>query len=721
MIYVRTPKGETFPLKIPSTTKISKVKDKIKAKKEIPVEDQRLFFNKEPLVDSKTLKDSGVKNGDTIDLDPMKIYVKNPKGKRFTLDVDPAENIRDIMDMVETKEGTPVNQQILHFLKRRLDPQKNIADYRIKHQNVIDLSVGPPVQMGKRCFVEVPESMLPDKDQPSRVETELLPDKTIGDVKKVVEDKLGIPKKAQRVFFLDDTKELDDDTPLASTGIQDGQSFNILPPELEVEMPNGKKRTFFFIPEETVGDFKDRNRAHFPLGERLLFNDEELDDDEKLGDSVKHGDVLCSEPPKIDIELPNKEKISLSATPNLTFEDIKDVVEEKTGVPKSRQRLFHMDNELDDKMPIQKSRVLASSSPIKMVPEEEPEVEIKMPNGKKRPFYFDPEETVGDFKERNRAHLPLGTRLLFNDDEELDDDEKLGDCNIKPGVVLSAEPPMIEIELPNSKKITLATSPKLTFEDVKDLIEEETGVPKSRQRLFYMDNELDDKMPIEKSPFRMLHSSAMPLKMIPDEPSEVQIRMPNGKTRMFIFDPEETVGQFKKRNKQHFSNGFPRLMFNDEELDDDEKLEDCNIKPGVVLAAEPTEVDIELPGAKKIKLSSFPKLTIEDIKDSIEEETGIPKARQRLFYMDNELEDGLPLNKVKLMPGFCFKLEDLDFDDDDDDVSLEGASANRQGILASEPKTVEIVLPNREKVVLSILPTMTIAEVKKILKRKYQK
>ena len=116
MIYVRTPKSETFPLKIPSTTKISKVKDKIKAKKEIPVEDQRLFFNKEPLVDSKTLKDSGVKNGDTIDLDPMKIYVKNPKGKRFTLDVDPAENIRDIMDMVETKEGTPVNQQILHFL-----------------------------------------------------------------------------------------------------------------------------------------------------------------------------------------------------------------------------------------------------------------------------------------------------------------------------------------------------------------------------------------------------------------------------------------------------------------------------------------------------------------------------------------------------------------------------------------------------------------------------
>ena len=717
VIYVRTPKKEVFPLNdLSPSTKITKVKDKIKTKKDIPVEDQRLFFNDDPLDDPKTLKESGVKNGDTIDLGPMKIYVKNQKGKRFKFQVEPDEKIKDIMQLVEKKEGTPVDKQILHFLRKRLKPQKTLIDYKIKHENTIDLSVAQPT----RCFVEVPESMMPGKnEQPNRIEVDLDPTKTIGDIKDVVEDKLGIPKRGQRVFHMDNPDELDDDLPLGKTRIQPGDVLKLRPPEVDVEMPNGKKRTFFMDPDETVSDFKDRNRVHFPPGTRLLFDDEELDDDEPLVNKVGHREVLVAEPPKIDIELPNREKISLLTSPKLTFDDVKDVIEEKTGIPKARQRLFYMDNELDDEVPVQKSRLSRQppfGQPIKMVPLP-PEVKVKLPNGKKRTFIFDPEETVGDFKNRNKKHFPLGGRLLF-DDEVLDDDEKLGDCNIKPGVVLVAEPPMIDIELPNGEKISLIASPKQTFGDIKDVIEEKTGVPKARQRLFFMDNELDDEIPMQKSRItKKFADGPLPLKMIPIPP-EVEVKMPNGKTRMFVFDPEETVSEFKERNKRYFPYDHTRLMCDDEELIDDVKLEECNIRPGVVLCAEPAEVLIELPGAKKIKLSTHPKLTLEDIKDSIEEETGIPKAKQRLFYMDNELEDDLPLNKVNLMPGTCLKLGDLAFDDDDDMDPLEQRNANRQGIFTSEPQDVEIMLPDRRKITLSILPTTTIGEVKKIIEEK---
>ena len=121
--------------------------------------------------------------------------------------------------------------------------------------------------------------MVPGKNQqPNRIEVDLDPTKTIGDIKDVVEDKLGIPKRGQRVFHMDNPDELDDNLPLGKTRIQPGDVLKLRPPEVDVEMPDGKKRTFFMDPDETVSDFKDRNRVHFPPGTRLLFDDEELDD-----------------------------------------------------------------------------------------------------------------------------------------------------------------------------------------------------------------------------------------------------------------------------------------------------------------------------------------------------------------------------------------------------------------------------------------------------------
>jgi Ubiquitin family len=46
-------------------------KKKIHQKKGMPIEDQRLTFNDVPLLDEKTVTGSGIRNGDTIDLNPI--------------------------------------------------------------------------------------------------------------------------------------------------------------------------------------------------------------------------------------------------------------------------------------------------------------------------------------------------------------------------------------------------------------------------------------------------------------------------------------------------------------------------------------------------------------------------------------------------------------------------------------------------------------------------
>eukprot|EP00980_Cylindrotheca_fusiformis_P027723 scaffold22509_cov59-Cylindrotheca_fusiformis.AAC.1 len=57
-------------------------------------------------------------------------------------------------------------------------------------------------------------------------------------------------------------------------------------------------------------------------------------------------------------------------------------------------------------------------------------------------------------------------------------------------------------------------------------------------------------------------------------------------------------------------------------------------------------------------------MTPNEIKDVIEEQTGVPKARQRLFYMDEELDDDKPIGRQKRTPGEGFKVVTLPPDDE---------------------------------------------------------
>ena len=86
-IYVRKPSGSRFPISVAPGNKIRYCKTKILAKKNIPIDDQRLSFNDIPLKDAKTIVGSGIRNGDTIDLGPMIIHVRTREGKKYTFEV----------------------------------------------------------------------------------------------------------------------------------------------------------------------------------------------------------------------------------------------------------------------------------------------------------------------------------------------------------------------------------------------------------------------------------------------------------------------------------------------------------------------------------------------------------------------------------------------------------------------------------------------------------
>ena len=106
-----------------------------------------------PLTDDKaTLDDNGIKHKDTIDLEPMIVYVRTPQGDKLTYEVDPADTILDMKHRVEGSKGIPVNHQRMAFKGRPLTNDKASLDSKgIKHKgNFSYLGYNPPFQLINR-------------------------------------------------------------------------------------------------------------------------------------------------------------------------------------------------------------------------------------------------------------------------------------------------------------------------------------------------------------------------------------------------------------------------------------------------------------------------------------------------------------------------------------------------------------------------------------------
>ena len=67
-IYVKTLMGNVFTFDFDENQTLAEVKKKIEETENIPVNEQRLFFNNKQLADNKTLKDYKIEEEDTIQL-----------------------------------------------------------------------------------------------------------------------------------------------------------------------------------------------------------------------------------------------------------------------------------------------------------------------------------------------------------------------------------------------------------------------------------------------------------------------------------------------------------------------------------------------------------------------------------------------------------------------------------------------------------------------------
>ena len=562
-------------------------------------------------------------------------------------------------------------------------PKKNPVDSRDVEEDPIR---GPRTSQLPIVLDNPPKNGVKD-----RTKLGLFPRQTVGDIKDVLEEQTGIPKARQRIIFLD--KPMKDDDEVFKRGIKQGTKLKMEEiPEITVKAPNGrtflllidpeenplenpKKGRYRLTPDQTIGDLKDlvEELAGVPKDKMRAF----IFDGE--GNPVKKGKTPLS-------------KVGLNGPGKGNFKDSGDKI---PGVPKSKNRPFVLDPDdpgLKNKIPLGKSGLGADGT-----------IEFKLPDpldiaikhgGRTVHVILDPEDTVAKLRQKaGKMGIPIDQlRLVDLDGEEMIDEDPLEKYNVRNGVLVP-ELPEIVIVLPDGKRQQLSVMPTKTMGEIKDVIEEKTGIPKAQQRIFFLDMELDDDRPFSKT--KLKHGAVLKMNVEPD--NLVTFKTRDGRTFILDIEPTDTVKDVRRKLREKV--GFPigDLRLGDLAFDDEEAIFlDLHPDPrSEVLLIEPPKVEIQVPGIDRhVRLAIFPTMTMRDVKKQIEEQVPEYKAKKqsRMFFLDNDkwIDDDTPLSRLKLENGMRLEIRDFQ---------------------------IEVEHFNGETAILDVMTTEYIEDVKKKIKK----
>ena len=251
----------------------------------------------------------------------MTLLIKPGNEKPITLTgIDKNDTIGDLKKKIEEKEGIPPGQQQLGFVGNPLDnDKKRVRDYGIPNESTLDLSVGIPLNLN----VKPPKG----KTIPIKADS----NDTVGDVKKKIEDKAGIPSKQQRLALGGDPLEGDDKC-LSDFDIPNGSTL-----DLTIGMPMK-----IFIEPLTSGKGKGKGRGNKGKG-----NSKRLSGGGGGGNDKNKGKGKDKDGKDKDRD---KEKgFSLKVNSNDDIGsikhkiDVKYKIDNKVGISGKKQRLSHED------------------------------------------------------------------------------------------------------------------------------------------------------------------------------------------------------------------------------------------------------------------------------------------------------------------------------------------------------------------------------------------
>mmetsp|Transcript_31688 Transcript_31688/g.76889 ORF Transcript_31688/g.76889 Transcript_31688/m.76889 type:complete len:933 (-) Transcript_31688:1609-4407(-) len=570
-LLVERPRGrDPFPLVdlSPSDT-LQTIKQQIKEKTGIPVDEQQLLVNGKPIdrdgdKDDSTLKGLKIHTGDVLRLDGMELDVQHWKGKK-------AYNVKDLDSMVDT----------VYDLKERLNKQYGIKDPRLTYQGrplnqdektLADYSIPHRATLKMEpCEIDV----VTTDGQAVKLPVDLSKD-TLNDVRKRILKKCCIPTNEQR-FFLDDIFLEDNETPsktLTEYGLDHGSTLHLKETIILVEnRATGVTFSLTVNLSDAISKVKDAIEGH-PDGlpkpfQNLSANGKNLgskQDSRTLQEcSIKHNDVLVLGDIEVNIQLPDSNKIKVIIPPNATIGDVKKKINDDNGIPTDDQQLTTKNGKiLDDETKTLLECEIPHKSTLLIKPMEM-QVDVNTPDGNKVSIPVSPSDKILDIKNKveNETGIPAADQQLFLNGKNLKDPKTVSEYGIKDGTTLDLGGMQIHVKHFNGNTLSLPVAINNTLLDVKKMVETSAKTPADEQHIVFGGSLLcHDSRTLGE--YTIKNGSTLKL-----EPMKIYVQTSSGKFPLVV-EPSLTILGLKDKiqKKSGIEAKDQTLLHHGDELDD---------------------------------------------------------------------------------------------------------------------------------------------------------
>ena len=148
--------GETFPLVVSPSELVEDVKYHVQLRKGIPQHEQNLVCGPYVLEDGQDLSDYDIKAYDTIQLlfIPNLVYMETKEGRAVSLHVKSCFSIKNMKDLVHSREGITLDMHCLIFNSQTLENGYTLSADNIQNGSILHLSMGDSTMAHEVIIVE---------------------------------------------------------------------------------------------------------------------------------------------------------------------------------------------------------------------------------------------------------------------------------------------------------------------------------------------------------------------------------------------------------------------------------------------------------------------------------------------------------------------------------------------------------------------------------------